>query len=135
MKRIILDTNLYRLLFEAKDEDLLRTINEAQNVFLSVIVLGELIAGFKGGSREKKNKDVLEEFISEQAVEILNVGQETANIYGEIKYYLDKKGTPVPVNDLWIASQTIETGSVLITYDRHFLKITGLRIWDNLKLK
>lgn len=135
MKRVILDTNVYRLLFEAKDEDLLRTINEAQNIFLSAIVLGELITGFKRGSGEKKNKDVLEEFMSEQAVEILNVGQETANIYGEIKYYLDKKGTPIPTNDIWIASQAIETGSVLITYDKHFLKIPGLRVWDRLKLK
>lgn len=133
MKKIVLDTNAYRLLFEAKDEDLLQTINESQNIFLSTIVLGELIAGFKGGSREKKNKDVLKEFISDQAVEILNVGQETANIYGEIKYYLDKKGTPIPANDLWIASQAIETGSVLITYDKHFLKIPGLRIWEKLK--
>jgi tRNA(fMet)-specific endonuclease VapC len=34
-------------------------------------------------------------------------------------------------DDIWIAAHTMETGSTLITFDVHFKKIDGLRIWDN----
>ena len=41
----------------------------------------------------------------------------------------------IPVNDIWIAAQTIETGSQLITFDGHFKNISGLRIWDEIVKK
>ena len=37
------------------------------------------------------------------------------------------------LNDVWIAAHAIETGSVLATFDAHFQKIAGLRIWDVLR--
>jgi predicted nucleic acid-binding protein len=45
---------------------------------------------------------------------------------------LRKSGNPLPVNDVWIGAHTLETGSVLVTYDRHFCAIPGLRLWDEL---
>ncbi len=56
----------------------------------------------------------------------------TAEIFGEIKNFLKKSGTPIPINDVWIASHTVETGSVVITYDNHFKKVPGLRCWGEL---
>jgi len=38
----------------------------------------------------------------------------------------------IPVNDIWVAAQCLETGSVLVTYDRHFARIDGLRLWTGL---
>ena len=32
--------------------------------------------------------------------------------------------------DVWVAAHGIETGSTVITYDRHFKKISGLRLWN-----
>ena len=37
--------------------------------------------------------------------------------------YLRKKGTPVPTNDLWIASTAMQHGLKVLTTDRHYLKI------------
>ena len=34
------------------------------------------------------------------------------------------------VLDAWIAANTFETGSALVTYDRHFAKIPGILLWD-----
>ena len=48
---------------------------------------------------------------------------ETAEIFGRLKSALKKKGTPVPVNDLWIAAHSIETGSFLLSFDMHFQSI------------
>ncbi len=55
--------------------------------------------------------------------------KETADIFGMLKSALKKAGTPIPINDIWIASHAFETGALLVTYDRHFDKIQGLRLW------
>ena len=47
-----------------------------------------------------------------------------------VKQDLKKAGTPLPINDVWIAAHTLETGSTLVTYDGHFKKIAGIRRWD-----
>lgn len=132
MSKIILDSNTYTHLFKG-DKKVEEELIKAESVYMSVIVMGELWAAFKGGIRYNKNKYEFELFLDKFDVILQNVNQETASIYSEVKYYLDKKGTPIPVNDLWIASHAIETGAVLITYDKHFLKIPGLRIWEKLK--
>jgi predicted nucleic acid-binding protein len=33
---------------------------------------------------------------------------------------LQKKGTKIPINDVWIAASCMEVGGTLLTRDRHF---------------
>ena len=129
MKKILLDTNAYTRLLTGTEE-VLDVVGAAETVYVSVFVLGELYAGFAGGSKEKENKETLQRFLLKPMVKILNATSETAEVFGSLKSTLRKAGTPVPINDLWIASHGIETGSTLITYDKHFEKIAGLRLWD-----
>lgn len=131
MKRIVLDTNAYSRLL-AGDEDVLEITASAEIVFMSVFVLGELHAGFQGGSKLKENRIVLQRFLTKPSVKILHASAETAEVFGEMKNTLKQAGTPVPINDIWIASHTLETGSVIVTFDRHFCSIPGVRIWDGL---
>jgi len=79
MKKILLDTNCYAG-YLTGDEKVLDAIGRADAVYLSVIVVGELLAGFKGGSREKDNKRILQTFISKLKVEILDVSIETSEV-------------------------------------------------------
>ena len=132
MNKILLDTNAFGK-YIGGDHDVLTIIAESDIVYFSCTVIGELIAGFHGGTQYSKNREKLEQFISKSSVSVLPIGFETAQIYGEIKNELKKNGTPIPINDIWIAASTVETGSVLITYDKHFLKIPGLRTWYHLK--
>ena len=131
MKKILLDTNCYAR-YLTGDEEVLAAIGRAETVYLSVIVIGELFAGFKGGTREQDNKRFFKAFISKSMVEILEINIETSEVYAEVKNILWRLGNPIPINDLWIASQAIENGAVIITYDKHFKKIPGLRVWDRL---
>ena len=131
MKKILLDTNAYTR-YLAGDEEVLTALANAETVYMSVFVLGELCAGFRGGNREVQNKQLLERFLIKPDVEVLNATEVTAEIYGEIKDSLKNAGTPLPINDVWIASHARETGSVIISYDGHFKKVPGLRIWDQL---
>jgi len=132
MSKIILDTNAYSFLFKG-DTKVERELNTATSVHISIIVIGELLKAFKKGEFEKKNRQLLEKFLDKPVVSIIDVHWETAEIYADLTYVLEKKGKPIPINDLWIAAHAIETGSKLITYDKHFLKIPGLRIWDYLR--
>lgn len=129
MKQIVLDTNAYTALLSG-DEHILGVVASAEVVFMSIFVLGELHAGFWGGSKHKQNQDLLRRFLSKPSVKILNATAETAEVFGELKAMLKHKGTPLPINDVWIAAHGIETGSVIVTYDLHFQKIMGVRLWD-----
>jgi tRNA(fMet)-specific endonuclease VapC len=129
MKRILLDTNAYTRLLTG-EEDVLDVIGTAETVYMSIFVLGELYAGFAGGTKERENKDTLKRFLHKPSVKILNATAETAEVFGMVKQDLKKAGTPLPINDVWIAAHTLETGSTLVTYDGHFKKIAGIRRWD-----
>lgn len=131
MKKVILDTNAYTQLL-AGEEDVLDAISAAETVYMSIFVLGELYAGFIGGTREPENKETLHRFLLKPSVKILNATSETAEVFGLLKSNLQKAGIPLPINDVWIAAHAIETGSVVITHDAHFERIAGLRLWERI---
>jgi len=131
MKKILIDSDAYTFFIKG-DKDVQWELENADKVYVSVIVLGELLAAFKKGSREKENLKLLSKFLAKITVETLIVSKETAEVNAETKKLLENIGKPIPSNDLWIASQAIETGSMLITFDKHFLHIPGLRLWNKI---
>lgn len=125
----MLDTNAYSA-FLTGHQGVFRVISEAERVYISVIVLGEIFAGFRGGTKFTENNEILNRFLSKPTVMTLPVTEETSEIFGQIKNSLKQAGTPIPINDVWISSQAIEIGSVLVSFDDHFRKVAGLRVWD-----
>jgi len=89
-------------------------------------VLAELRIGFRGGSKEARNLDELEQFLSSPRVEICSLTEQTAILYAEIFGTLQRKGTPIPLNDVWIAASAMEQGAILLSADTHFTRIDGL---------
>ncbi len=131
MKKILLDTNAY-VSYLAGDHAVLNALAESEIIYMSIFVLGELYAGFKGGNQEVENHQILQTFIRKPSVNILEADQETAEIFGEVKNNLKTAGAPLPINDVWIGAHAMETGSIIVTYDRHFSKIAGIRLWRGL---
>jgi tRNA(fMet)-specific endonuclease VapC len=131
MRKILLDTNAY-VGYLRGDDKVLDCLAKADCVYLSVFVLGELYSGFRAGEQEKENKQILEKFLIKSTVTVLDASKETAEIFGLIKDLLRRSGHPIPVNDVWIGAHALETGSVLLTYDRHFTFVPGLRLWDEI---
>jgi tRNA(fMet)-specific endonuclease VapC len=132
VKAVILDTNAYSS-FMLKDPKVEGVLERAEEVWMSAIVLGELHAGFRGGTKIRWNQDLLDGFLAKPRVQVLDATAETAEIYGRVKADLARAGTPIPVVDVWIAAHALQTGSVLVSYDRRFLKVAGLRVWDELE--
>lgn len=129
MKTVLVDTNAYGALLGG-DRKVLAAIGAAETVILSFFVLGELYAGFRGGTKFHENVDRLARFLEKPRVKLRLPSTDTAEIYGQIKDDLKRKGTPIPINDVWIAAHTIEYGAILVSYDTHFRTVPGLRVWD-----
>ncbi len=123
--KVLLDTSAY-VGFKRDVSEVVGMIVRAELVLISPVVLGELMFGFRNGSKFKENMDDLECFLQHEAVEQLQVGALTADRYARIAILLKRKGAPIPANDIWIAAQAMEHGAELITMDRHFEKISGL---------
>lgn len=132
MKRLLLDTSAYCELLKGNPE-VLDALANCETVFMSIFVLGELFAGFRGGSKGQLNREQLGSFLRKEPVRILDASSETAEVFGEIKDRLKRAGTPIPSNDVWIAAHAIETGAVLVTLDAHFQDVHGLRLWTKPK--
>ena len=91
MRAIILDTNAYTRLL-AGNEKVLDVVASSETLYMSVFVLGELHAGFKGGTKETENRQILKRFLEKPSVKILNATSETAQVFGSIKIRLMKAG-------------------------------------------
>jgi predicted nucleic acid-binding protein len=51
-----------------------------------------------------------------------------------LAWELDRKGIVLPLTDLVIACSALQVGAVVLTFDRHFWQIPGLRAVDRLDI-
>jgi tRNA(fMet)-specific endonuclease VapC len=121
----MLDTNVI-IKYLAGDESAKRLIDNASDISISVIVVGELHYGAQKSSRTESNLALFANFLSDFI--IVPIDKNIAAIYGEIKEQLRKTGFNIPENDIWIAATAKSQQSNLITYDAHFKSIAGLTV-------
>lgn len=125
MNRILIDTNIYSGAMRG-DAEIIDVLRQVELIGVSVISVGELLSGFKGGKRESENRQELGTFLDSPRVTLFSVDEYTAGHYCSILDQLRRHGTPIPTNDIWIASVAFQHGLPLFTRDRHFSKIEGL---------
>ena len=125
VERLVLDTSAYSH-FRGGHPQVLDALARAERVLIPVTVLGELEAAFEFGSRAGDNRRALQDFIDEPFVDVLPSTAAVARHYGRVFAGLRRAGTPLPVNDIWIAASVIDCGGTLLTFDRDFARIAGL---------
>lgn len=118
--KLVLDTNIYCDYAEGLPHAVDFLATRSEDIFLSSIVLGELTYGFMKGSRRQFNERKLQEIIDKLKIEIIDVNQNVSRKYAIIYLSLAKKGTKIPINDVWIAACCMEVGGTLLTRDQHF---------------
>jgi tRNA(fMet)-specific endonuclease VapC len=123
--RVALDTNRLTDLFQG-DAQLAERLGECDEVWLPLMVLAEIQAGFYGGSQQHRNEILLRSFLVQPTVRILLPARDTAEHYARLFVQLERAGTPIPDNDLWIAALVLQHDLVLITRDRHFERVPQL---------
>jgi predicted nucleic acid-binding protein len=117
--RIALDSNRYAD-FCRGDARAVETLRTADEIWLPLIVLGELRAGFAHGSRRSDNEKILARFLNVSRVRVVIPDEQTTHFYADLYAALRKAGRPIPTNDLWIAALALQHDLVLFARDSHF---------------
>ena len=124
---MILDTNALSAIADG-EASAVEIVERAERLAVPVIVLGEYRLGIAQSRQRATYQNWLLEWIS--AVEVLDIDEETTHSYATIGLELKKKGKPIPVNDLWIAAACRQYSLPLLSRDRHFDLVSGLRRLD-----
>ena len=121
---MILDTNGLSALAEGEPaiEPLLR---KAAQIAIPVIVLGEYRYGIAHSRDRKHYEEWLTEYLSR--FRILDVDEATTISYRDVRTELKRAGTPIPANDVWIAALCRQHRLPLLSRDRHFDAVPGVR--------
>jgi tRNA(fMet)-specific endonuclease VapC len=125
--KLALDTNAYKALGEGEPR-LAEEMRRAEAIGLPIVVLGELWFGFMNGSRLRQNTETLERFMATPRVQLLELGEQTTRLFGEIATLLRGVGIAIQQNDIWIAALCKQYGFALATRDRGFRHVLGLEV-------
>ena len=123
--KILLDTNAYSAMMRGHAE-VARRVRDAEQVVLSAVVIGELLFGFRLGTRLQKNLEELDAFLGNPYVTAAAVTRSTADRFARVAAALRAKGRPIPTNDIWVAAHAMEFGAELLSFDAHFEALDGL---------
>jgi tRNA(fMet)-specific endonuclease VapC len=129
MTNLLLDTKAYANMLRG-NETVYQELEASDQIYMSVIVIAELLTGFRGVAKENQNIEILNEFLSNPKILTVDATIKSATIFSEIKYFLKQKGTPIPVNDIWIAAHSYEYQATIITFDKHFKNIPKIKVWE-----
>ena len=117
--KLALDTNAYSDFMRGVPlrVDLLRA---ARHIYIPLVVLGELRAGFAAGNQQSSNAANLQRFLGSPRVSILLPDEQSTHHYAQLYLQLRAKGIAIPTNDLWIAAMVVQHSLMLCTSDSHF---------------
>ncbi len=124
---MILDTNALSVAAD-RDPAALEVVAGADRLAVPVIVLGEYRLGIAQSRRRTDYENWLREWI--ETVTVLGIDNETTRHYAAIGWELIRLGKPIPVNDLWIAALCRQHSLPLLSRDRHFDAVKGLKRID-----
>jgi tRNA(fMet)-specific endonuclease VapC len=128
--RYLLDTNTASYVikgsFPRVRERLLKV--PMAEVGISVVTEAELRFGVARLPEATQLKTVVEEFLLR--VESLPWTSEAAQHYARIRATLEREGEPMGNLDMMIAAQAQAAEAVLVTHDRVFRRVRGLRVED-----
>ncbi|MGB5618360.1 MAG: tRNA(fMet)-specific endonuclease VapC [Desulfobacterales bacterium] len=128
MLKYMLDTNIVIYVIKRRPVELLEVFNRhAGQMCISSITLAELMHGVEKSAMPDHNLRQVEDFITR--LEVLEYGGKAAAHYGEIRADLERKGTPIGVNDLHIAGHARSEGLTLVSNSlREFERVDALRL-------
>ena len=125
--KYLLDTNVLIALLE--NEIVIQVRDGSQNattVSLPTAAIGELYYGARKSGNPVENLARVNRLT--QRFPLIFCDLETAQWYGIIKIQLQRKGRPIPNNDIWIAAIAMQHNLILVTRDSHFDEIESLQV-------
>ncbi|MGB2625506.1 MAG: type II toxin-antitoxin system VapC family toxin [Candidatus Acidiferrum sp.] len=121
---MIVDTNA---LSAAADEGsaVFKIFDHAEQVALPVVVLGEYRYGIAQSRHRTTYNRWLDGLIED--CKVLDIDEGTTHHYAAINVELRRVGKPIPTNDMWIAALSRQHALPILSRDKHFDLIAGIR--------
>jgi tRNA(fMet)-specific endonuclease VapC len=129
--KFLLDTNICIALIKRRPEKALRRLSvlSVGDIGLSAVTLAELQYGVGKSVYKEKNEQALKEFLIPLVV--ADFDAEAAEVYGQVRSDLEKKGTPIGSLDTLIGAHALSLDLTLVTNNlREFRRIAGLKVVD-----
>ena len=121
---MILDTNALSAWAEG-DRSIEPVLRSATEVVIPVIAVGEFEYGIRQSRHYRRYADWLDANLN--VVEIALVDREVAHAYGAVRLELKQAGTPIPINDAWIAAIARHRRLPVVSRDGHFDAVSGIQ--------
>lgn len=121
---MLLGTNALSAL-AARDEELIKILEVAPRLCVTIISAGEYVYGLSQSRHQAELAAWLDAFLAH--AELLHINRETLTHYADVRGQLKKDGTPIPANDCWIAALAKEHRLPVVSRDKHFDAVKGLR--------
>ena len=125
--RYMLDTNMASYVIKGNIPRVRERLLKAQ-VSISAVTEGELRFGVARRPEAVRLETAVEEFLLR--VEALPWGSEAARRYGPLRAALERTGQPTGNLDMMIAVHALAAQAVLVTNDRIFGRVKGLKTAD-----
>ena len=97
----------------------------ADRLVVPSVVLGEYYFGIRQSRHRSRYQEWLARYLP--LTEIVAVSAATADAYADIRLELKRLGAPIPSNDAWIAALARQHGLSVLSNDRHFDVVEGVR--------
>jgi len=128
MARYMLDTDTCSYVMKRSNAAVLRRLQAVPvaDVCMSVVTKSELLYGVEVSPRRQQDAAALAAFLP--YVEVLDLPDDAASHYAEIRADLKRRGAPIGANDLFIAAHARSLGLTLVTNNTaEFGRVKGLR--------
>lgn len=126
MSRYMLDTDMCSYVMKRNDMVVKRIERLAvDDVCISVISKAELLFGIELSPRREQDGNALRAFL--QYAEVVDFSDRAAIFYAKVRADLQKRGTMIGANDLFIAAHALSLGLTLVTNNtREFRRVRDL---------
>jgi len=125
----LLDTNTCIYFLNRSSEKIISQFKKfsPSEINLPSITVAELFYGAEKSKAKKKNRAIVENFIS--TFEIVPFDEKSCEIYARIRASLEKSGVQIGPMDLLIASISLANNSILVSNNiKEFRRIKGLKL-------
>ena len=129
--RYLLDTNICIYIAKQRPPSVAKRFAKlaAGSVGMSLITFGELRYGAEKSSQRVQTNETLSRL--EELIPVITLDDVVGERYGALRAHLERAGTPIGNNDLWIAAHALSLDVTLISNNtREFERVPKLKL-DN----
>jgi tRNA(fMet)-specific endonuclease VapC len=126
--RYLLDTNICIYIAKRRPPEVAARFERLKpgEVGMSMITYGALRFGAEKSQYPAHATERLQRFA--EIVPVLPLPADTPLHYGRIRHELERAGTPIGANDLWISAHALAAGLILVSNNlREFARVPGLQ--------